>query len=117
MNTLGERIIKLRKDKNMSQTTLAKKVGISYTQIGRYEIKDKQPPAEVLKKIADVLGTTIDYLVSGDTSEKAKATLEDAKLLQQFKEVEKMDEEDKNVITKLIDAFIAKRKIQKVLLL
>lgn len=117
MSNLGERIIKLRKDKKMSQTTLAKEVGISYAQIGRYETKDKQPPAEVLKKIADTLGTTIDYLMNGDTHEKAKATLKDAKLLQQFKEVEQMDDEDKNVITKLIDAFITKRKIQKVLLL
>ena len=116
MNTLGERIIKLRKEKKLSQTALAGKIGISYTQIGRYEIKNAQPPAEILKKIANVLDTTIDYLVSGDSDEKAKATLEDAKLLQQFKEVEQMDDEDKNVITKLIDAFITKRKIQQVIL-
>ncbi|MCF6350785.1 MAG: helix-turn-helix transcriptional regulator [Flavobacteriaceae bacterium] len=40
------------------QSDLAKKVGISYAQIGRYEIKGAQPPAEVLKKIADTLNYT-----------------------------------------------------------
>ncbi len=52
MSNLGERIVILRKEKKLSQTELAKKVGVSYTQIGRYEIKGSQPPAEILKKIA-----------------------------------------------------------------
>ncbi len=116
MDGLGKRIIKLRKDKKMSQTVLAKEIGISYAQIGRYETKGGQPPAEILKKIADTLGTTIDYLMNGDSNEKAIATLKDAELLQQFKEVENMNDDDKNVIKKLIDAFITKRKIQQVIL-
>jgi len=60
--------------------------------------------------------TKLQTLPSGDTDEKAKATLKDAKLLQQFKDVEQMDDDDKNMITKLIDAFVTKRKIQQVIL-
>ena len=116
MNRLGERIIKVRKQKNLSQSALAKLVGISYAQIGRYEIKGGQPPAEILKKIADALNTTVDYLLNGDKEEKAKATLNDAELLQQFKEVDNMKEEDKNVVKKLIDAFITKGKIKQLAL-
>ena len=71
------------------------------------------PPAEVLKKIADALDTTVDYLINGDTDEKAMSTLKDAELLQQFRAVEQMNEEDKVTVKKLIDAFITKRKIQQ----
>jgi transcriptional regulator with XRE-family HTH domain len=115
MSELGQRIIQLRKQKELSQTDLAKIAGISYAQIGRYETKGAQPPAEVLKKIANALDTTTDYLINGATDEKAKSTLKDAELLQQFKAVEQMDDDDKNIIKKLIDAFITKRKIQQLI--
>jgi transcriptional regulator with XRE-family HTH domain len=116
MTDLGKRILELRKKNNFSQTELASKVGVSYAQIGRYETKSTQPPAEVIRKIADILGTTVDYLINGDSDEKARSTLNDAELLQQFKAVEQMDDDDKKTIKSLIDAFITKRKIQQLAL-
>jgi Predicted transcriptional regulators len=113
MSNLGDRIKDLRKQKNMSQSELADKVGISYAQIGRYETKGAQPPAETLKKIADALRVSPDFLIYGTSDEKAKTKLTDADLINQFKAIENMDEEDKNVIKKLIDAFITKKQIQK----
>jgi len=115
MNQLGKRISKLRKEKNMSQSELANKVGISYAQIGRYETKGTQPPAEVLNKIADTLETTTDFLINGNKDEKSKAALNDAELLQQFKEVDKMNSKDKNIIKELIDAFITKGKLKQLI--
>lgn len=114
MDKLGKRIIKLRKDNNLSQSDLAAKAGVSYAQIGRYETKGAQPPAEVLKKIADALKTTSDYLINGDKDEKAKATLKDTELLQQFKAVEQLDDKDKNTIKDIIDAFIKRSKIRSI---
>jgi transcriptional regulator with XRE-family HTH domain len=72
-----------------------------------------QPPANTLKKLADVLDTTVDYLVSGDKDEKVKASLKDAELLQQFKAVEQFTDDDKSVVKKLIDAFIVKKQLQQ----
>lgn len=111
--TLGDRITELRKAKGWSQTELAKKTGVSYTQMSRYEIRGVQPPANTLKKLADVLDTTVDFLINGDKDEKVKASLKDAELLQQFKAVEQFNEDDKNVIKKLIDAFITKKQLQQ----
>jgi transcriptional regulator with XRE-family HTH domain len=111
--TLGQRIQELRKKANLSQSDLASKIGISYPQMSRYEIKDVQPPADVLKRLADVFGVSIDYLVNGSLEQKAQDSLDDNELLKQFKEVEQMDEDDRGTIKKLIDAFITKRKVQK----
>jgi len=112
MNNLGTRIINLRKEKGFSQTELANKVGVSYAQIGRYETKGAQPAADILKKIADALDTTSDYLMNGSKDDKAVATLNDNELLQQFKEVDKMPTDDKMIIKKLIDAFVIKNKLK-----
>lgn len=45
--------------------------------------------------------------------EKAKAKLTDPELINQFKAIEEMDEDDRNVVKKLIDAFITKKRVQK----
>jgi len=113
-DALGQRIIELRKRKNLSQTDLAKIVGLSYAQIGRYETKGSQPPAEALNKLAEALDTTVDFLINGDTNEKAKSTLKDAELLQQFRAVEQMNDDDRNVIKKVIGAFITQSKLRQI---
>jgi len=112
-NILGKRISDLRKTKNMSQSDLASKVNLSYAQIGRYETKGVQPPAEILKKMADALDTTVDFIINGATTDKARAALKDSDLLNQFRAVESMPEKDKIVIKSLIDAYIAKQQIKK----
>ena len=111
--TLGQRIQELRKKANLSQSDLAAKIEISYPQMSRYEIKDVQPPADVLKRLADAFGVSIDFLVNGTLEQKAERSLDDNELLQQFKEVEQMNDDDRSTIKKLIDAFITKKKVQK----
>jgi transcriptional regulator with XRE-family HTH domain len=105
-NKLGNRITDLRKAKNWSQSDLAAKVGVSYAQIGRYETKDAQPPAAVLKKIADALDTTVDFLLNGNTEDKAKASLQDAEVIRYFKEVDNLPADDKSALLRVIAGFI-----------
>jgi transcriptional regulator with XRE-family HTH domain len=105
-NTLGTRITELRKAKEWSQSDLATQVGISYAQIGRYETKGSQPSATVLKKIADALDTTVDFLVNGNTEDKANASLHDAEVIRYFKEVDALPAEDKTALIRVIAGFI-----------
>jgi transcriptional regulator with XRE-family HTH domain len=105
-NKLGNRIIELRKAKNWSQSDLAAKVGVSYAQIGRYETKGSQPPAEVLKKMANALDSTVDYLINGNTEDKANASLVDAEVIRYFKEVDALPADDKSALIRVIAGFI-----------
>ena len=106
MATLGSRIIQLRKAAGLSQTELASMVGVSYAQIGRYETKGAQPPAEVLNKLAEALNTSVDFLLNGNAEEKAKAALTDTELLRHFKEVDNLPEQDKNTLIRVIGAYL-----------
>jgi len=107
--TVGERIKQLRKEAELTQQQLADKVGITYIQIGRYETAKSNASADALQKIAEALSTTTDFLMSGGNAEQ----LSDKELLQQFKEVELMNDQDKHLIKTFIDAFLTKRKVQK----
>ena len=68
--SLADRLKNARKEKDLSQQELAELSNVHYSNIGRYERGDAKPSAEVLKKIADTLDTTVDFLISGDIDEK-----------------------------------------------
>lgn len=57
------RFRELRRKKRMSQKQFAELLGISQTNYGRYETGTRQPDAELLIKIADQFGVSIDYLI------------------------------------------------------
>ena len=50
------------------------------------------------------------------SSELVEAQLSDKELIKQFKEVELMNEQDKHLVKTFLDAFITKKKIQKLAL-
>ena len=106
MNTLGSRIQELRKSLGYSQVELGQRIGVSKSQVNRYENKGIQPPADILIKIADLFGTSVDFLINGQSEEKAKATLKNAELLKQFKQVEDLPEEDRMTVIKFLGAYL-----------
>ena len=106
MTDLGKRIQELRKQQKLSQTELANKINVSKSQINRYENKGVQPPADILNKLAEVFGTSVDFLINGNTDEKAKATLKNTELLQRFKDIEAMPENEQNILLNVINAYI-----------
>jgi len=112
MNNISSRIKELRVKNKFTQSDLAKLVGLTYIQIGRYETSKSNPSSDVLLKLANALNTTTDYLMNGSTDEKISTQLTDKQLLEQFKKVEKLNKEDKHLVKTFIDAFLTKRQIQ-----
>lgn len=65
---IGEKIKKIRIAKNMKQSDLAEKVGISRVAIGNYERGDRIPKVEIAQKIANALDVSIlDILEESDS--------------------------------------------------
>lgn len=114
MISVGTQIQRLRKENNLNQSQLAEKIGVSLTQLQRYENKGVQPPADILKKLADAFNTSIDFIVYGDSEQKAQQSIKDNELLSQFKAVEQLDSKDKSTIKDIIDAFIKRSKLAQI---
>ncbi|WP_434986245.1 helix-turn-helix domain-containing protein [Pseudomonas protegens] len=108
----AERLRSLRKQKNLSQTELGQLAELHYTHIGRYERGTSRPSVDTLKRLADALDVSSDYLLEGASDEAAKAKFEERELLRQFQEVEQIPEEDKKVVKTLLDAFLIKKHLQ-----
>ena len=111
INGFAQRLRELRKQKDLSQADLGKLVGLHYTHVGRYERGVSRPSADTLHRMADALGVTGDYLMEGTTGEVARARIEDRELVRMFQEVERLTEEDRVVVKKLLDAFLMKKHI------
>ena len=58
-----KRIRELREDRELSQTQVAKMLGMSQTGYSKYETGENDLPTQVLIKLADFYGTSIDYML------------------------------------------------------
>lgn len=76
--TIGERIAQLRKNRSMSQFQLAKTLNIATSTLGMYETNKRKPNMEMLEKLADFFGVSIDYLLGRETSDKSDIDLDKA---------------------------------------
>ena len=62
---------RIRMQKNMTQVELAEMLGISRTAVSMWETGEALPRAETLKRLAKILGCTIDELLKNTGKEKA----------------------------------------------
>lgn len=66
-----DRLRQTREEKNISQTEMAKKIGIAVTTYRNYENTFREPTYDILINIAKELNVSIDYLLGND-SKKSK---------------------------------------------
>ncbi len=69
---LGKKILELLERNNMTQKDLADKTGISKGAISYYISGGRMPKYEHVKKIADVLGTSPEYILNDDNNSSYK---------------------------------------------
>ncbi len=100
--TFADKIIMFRKFRNISQSVLAEKVGVSRDSIVKYEHAESLPIADKAKKIADVLGVSLDYL----TSEAGHIEMTDGEMVHRMLEIQKLPDNEKDKLISVIDAFI-----------
>ncbi|BBH19696.1 HTH-type transcriptional regulator Xre [Paenibacillus baekrokdamisoli] len=66
--TMGDRLRELRLRKSLSQEDVAKQIGITRSAYSHYEINNRQPVYETLKKLAVLFQVSLDYIIGGEPS-------------------------------------------------
>lgn len=96
---LGKRVKELRKSAGFTLKDLGEKVGRIHSYIWHIENNGRSAPtAEMIQKISDELGTTVEYLLHGKDVSETSAS--DAAFIRKYK---KMDEEGKKKVRKMCD--------------
>lgn len=112
MDSFGKKLRECREAKGLSQSELARQLDTHHSIIGKYERDEVKPSIDVVKKITGLLGTTVGYLL-GETQETN--LFKDPNLLKRFNEINSLDEKEKECVYSLMDAFLAKSKLQSIL--
>lgn len=66
-----QRIRDLREDRDLTQTQVARMLGMSQTGYSKYETGENDIPTQILIKLARFYNTSIDYLL-GETNRKER---------------------------------------------
>lgn len=111
--SFGQRLKTAREAKGLSKVELGKRVKVHYSQIGRYERDQASPSADVLTKLANQLDVTTDFLMNGSTGDMAAEKIQDKILITQFNRITELSEENKIVVSKLIDAFLFQQEMKQ----
>lgn len=73
-----KRLLQLRTEKRLSQSKLAKQLGISPATIGYYENGDRLPDIDIAARIANFFDVTADYLLGFSNSRTAEKSMKTA---------------------------------------
>lgn len=113
----GEKLLKIRKAKGLTQTELGEIIGRGYSSISKYENGSQKPELDTVVELADILNVSIDYLVGKkEPSTISVDGLHDEQIVlletltEQFRKnnctTKKMTEEQCALIGRIVEEFI-----------
>ena len=90
------RLRQLRKDKHLTQAQVASRIGVTPSMVSSYETDIRLPSYDVMMRIADVFGVTVDYLLC--RQEK------------RFVDISDLTEEEASVVCSVVEVLRKKQK-------
>ena len=75
MATTGERIREIREKRGLRQDQLASQAKISKSFLSEIENNNRNVSSQALLRIANILGASVDYLLTGESKEKGKGPI------------------------------------------
>jgi transcriptional regulator with XRE-family HTH domain len=96
--TFGTRLKRIREDRELSQSELAREAGMQPSAIAHFEADRRKPSFDNVRALAKALQVSADYLLG--TGETATA----------FRDEQKLTAKDREFIQGVIDTMVAKKK-------
>jgi len=111
---LGEQIKRIRTAKGLSQKEVLNISGLDKAQFSRIENGKTDPSFTTLEKIAKALGISISELFA-TTDEIKEVNSHDKTVMEKVTLIESLNDDEKNTIYSMLDAFVGKRKLKDAL--
>jgi transcriptional regulator with XRE-family HTH domain len=106
-----ERLVEIRKSRNLTQQGLADLAGIHLTQIQRYEKGEAQPTLDMIRKLSLALAVSADWLLF-DEDERGP----DDALKRQFEALRQFDDDERHVAEVVLESLILKHQAKQAIL-
>jgi transcriptional regulator with XRE-family HTH domain len=105
----AERLIALRKARNLTQTDLAEAIGSTQRALSHYEAVADFPPAGVIVDLAKALGVTTDELMGAKPPTKIDSPTADPearRYWRRFQSLMQLPEKDQRAVFRLLDTMM-----------
>lgn len=106
--SLGDRIARLRRGKGWNQTELADRVGTRPNQISKYERGTYLPRPDLLPRLSDTLGVSLDYLMTGRSAGEPRR---DFRLRERVEALETLPDIQRSNLVSFLDALLAAHQL------
>lgn len=110
--SLGDNIKKIREQKSVTQQQIAELISMHRSNYSKIESGQREISVEGLNKIAKFFGMSIDQIVNFDGVAPHEVTVEDKSAMEQLKMIQQLDPEEKNMVFKMVDTFLTKKKFK-----
>lgn len=101
----GAHLARLRQDAGLTQAELAKALGEPQQNVAFWEFSDRPPRSDVLPRLAEALGVTVDSLLSPSASPQHR-TGPKGKVLRAFEAVAALPRTQQAKVLELVEALI-----------
>ncbi len=98
--------------KGLTQGQLSKKTGVDVQRLSKYERGVLVPTTEVIVKISDALGVSIDYLLKNGNN-TIVGQIKDAELLKHVIQIDDLPNKDRGILKEIFEAFIKKHRFEE----
>lgn len=112
--SFGQRLSLLRRQQSWTQDQAAERIGIHGRHLSRFETDKLFPSRKTLKRIAEVYAVTEEDLVPS-TGERP-IEIHDPRLLRTFEQAQTLEEEDKKIVMRIVQALLTKKKVERALI-
>ena len=110
-DAFATRLKELRKKNGWTMKEVATRIDVRFEQLNRYEGGACMPPVEKLLLLAEVYGSSVDFLLTGNTPKEGNV-IQNLRLLERFNKIQEFSPHTQETVIELIDAMILKERVR-----
>lgn len=107
LREFGARLIQARAQRKFSVAELARRSGVDYMQISRYERGQSLPVLDSALRLATALGMPLDVLATGIEAAPPAPLLRNSRLLDRIRELDQLQPDRQELAIQMLDAVLA----------
>lgn len=111
---IGDNLKKIRESKGLTQQDMADLMHTHRTGYSKMENNQQDIPVDKLVFVAKHFGISVDDIIffNEKNSVPNEFSMEDTAVLEQLKLINELDNEEKNILLKLIETFVSKKRFK-----
>ena len=109
METIAERLVRLRKERGISQEEMAERLGLSQPNVSGYERGALRLHGELIIKLADILDVSTDEILGRAPRPRSNGATKNRRILRRLEQLGRLPDRDQQAILRTLDVFLKAR--------